>query len=110
MTTVRLILLFILLLIPTAASGERPALITAAQSGDVATVKKLLDAGADVEARAKNGRTALHMAADKGHLKIVKVLLEAGADAAARDMMGQTPRDVATRKAIIRVLDQTTSP
>ena len=50
------------------------------------------------------------MAADKGHLKIVKVLLEAGADAAARDMMGQTPRDVATRKAIIRVLDQTTSP
>ena len=82
--TCRFILLFILLLIPTAATGGGTALITAAQSGDVAKVKKLLDAGADVEARTKDGRTALHEAAAAGNAAVVKLLLEHGADVEAR--------------------------
>ena len=106
--TFRFILLFILLLIPTAASGERTALHEAAERSQADEVTRLLEAGADVEARDNFGRTALYGAASKGDLGIVKVLLEHGADAEARAMMGRTPRDLATRQAVIRLLDQAT--
>ena len=91
MTTVRFrgILLVLVLLTPACTTGGRTALITAAQSGDIAKVKKLLDDGADVEAQTDGRRTALHVAAKgkrfsfrEGHYAdVVKRLLEHGADA-----------------------------
>ena len=47
-------------------------------------VRKLLDKGADVNARRADGLTALHRAAALGHKYIVSVLMESGADANAK--------------------------
>ena len=107
MTTFRFILLFILLLIPTAASGERTALHEAAAASQADEVTRLLKAGADVEARDRFGQTALHEAASKGHLGIVKVLLEHGADVEARNEGGETAlHEVASKGhlGIVKVL------
>src|SRR5262245_50940140 len=72
------------------ASGAPPAdvkeeLWAAARRGDAATVKALLDKGADVNARTPYGATALSFAADKGHLDVVKLLLDRKADVNAKD-------------------------
>ena len=50
-------------------------------------LRAALDAGADVEARDKDGRTALTVAAWNGHTELAQLLLEAGAevDACATD-------------------------
>jgi cytohesin len=57
---------------------------------DPALVRALLDAGADVRARAF-GKTALHFAAKAGFVETVRLLLDAGADPNARDDDGHTP-------------------
>ena len=55
------------------------SLFSAAQSGDVALIQTLLEAGADHAALDEAGETALMHAAHAGHLEAVKVLLAAGA-------------------------------
>ena len=100
------ILLVLVLLIPACTTGGRTALITAAQSGDIAKVKKLLDDGADVEAQTDGGGTALHFAAKgkrfsfrEGHYaNVVKRLLEHGADAEAREKL-ESRQETVTGKA-----------
>jgi ankyrin repeat protein len=61
------------------------ALVDAAARGDVRRVRRLLDRGADIEARGSNGRTALTAAAYSGHREVVECLLDRGADIEARD-------------------------
>ena len=51
----------------------------AAENGHSDTVKTLLDAGADVNARAKDGVTALMRAEHEGHSEIIQLLKKAGA-------------------------------
>ncbi|MFE2759682.1 ankyrin repeat domain-containing protein [Streptomyces halstedii] len=55
-------------------------LVRAAGDGDVAVVRRLLDAGAEVDAPVRAGRTALDLAVRAGHAETVGVLLAAGAD------------------------------
>ena len=50
------------------------ALAQAAEVGDVATVKVLLEFGADIRARDPKGRTAVMRAAQKGHTEVVRLL------------------------------------
>jgi ankyrin repeat protein len=64
------------------------ALMHAAENGDLAAVKSLIAAGADVNAKSKGGGTALMFAAYAGHADIVKALLQAGADVKAEDKHG----------------------
>jgi uncharacterized protein len=52
----------------------------AARGGDVEAVRRLLRAGADVDARDRYGQTAAMLAAHHGHREIVELLVEAGAD------------------------------
>jgi uncharacterized protein len=48
--------------------------------GDVETVRALLRAGAQVNARDRHGQTALMLAAHRGFREMVEVLVEGGAD------------------------------
>ncbi len=81
-------------------------------------VKRLLNAGALVNARTGNddGYTALHIAIREQNkidkLKIVEKLLTKGADINARTYYGETPLDLATRQnnqSLIDLLEKTFS-
>ena len=61
-----------------------PALVVLAERGQTATLKALLEAGANPNAGQPHG-APLHQAALNGHLDAVKLLLERGADAYWRD-------------------------
>ncbi len=87
--------LTLLLLAPRpggAAEDLGDALRRAASAGDLAKVKELLAAGADVNAANSYGGTALAFAADKGHAEVIDFLLERGADVNTKDRFyGETP-------------------
>jgi hypothetical protein len=56
---------------------EYRALVDAAGRGDVGEVRRLVDEGADLEARTEDGGTALTRAADEGHREVVELLQSA---------------------------------
>ena len=63
--------------------GEQ--LLAATRKGDLATVKKLLDEGADVNTRTRYQSTPLFFACDRGHLEVARLLIERGADLNLKD-------------------------
>ena len=70
-------------------------IIKAAKSGDLASIRMLLELDATlIGARDKDGSTPLHCAVWKGHQAAVEFMLERGADANAQnqnDHWGTTP-------------------
>jgi ankyrin repeat protein len=68
---------------PNAREDHRgqSALMWAATEGHVEVVRALIEAGADVTARSKQGWTALLFAARDGRMDVVRALLDAGANA-----------------------------
>lgn len=46
------------------------------EKGDLATIKKLVEEGVDINETDKDGNTPLHVAAAKGHMEIVRYLTE----------------------------------
>jgi ankyrin repeat protein len=66
-------------------------LLDAAEKGNLEEVKRLLDKGAEVDARDIGDWTPLHLAADKGHTDVVRLLLDRGADVEASTDRGRTP-------------------
>ena len=69
----------------------RTPLMFAARDGNTEAIRKLLKAGANIEARDnKPGGTALIVAAGNGQTEAIRVLLDAGADIEARDNVGWT--------------------
>src|SRR5215216_3138954 len=73
----------------------RTPLMLAAFRGDTAAVINLLERGADVNARDKDGDTALMFAAFRGHALIVALLLQYGANVYARARNGWTAKKAA---------------
>ena len=66
---------------PSAVEVARyTGLFAAAHQGDLAKVKKLLAAGANVNARDPYGRTAVHIAAHARQRELIRALAQAGAD------------------------------
>ncbi|HEY2407083.1 MAG TPA: sigma-70 family RNA polymerase sigma factor [Polyangiaceae bacterium] len=60
--------------------------------GQLAVARLLLERGALVDSRTRDGQTALHLAAGAGQVALVELLLERGADAATVDAQhGSTP-------------------
>ena len=75
---------------------RRSALITVVSVfDDPGVVRRLLDAGVDINATDRLGESALMHAARAGHRRDVAALLDAGADAALRDRSGKTAADYA---------------
>lgn len=65
--------------------------VIAARAGNVARVQALLEQGAKVNSRDRNGDSALNMAAVKGNVALVDVLLQADADVNLANIAGVTP-------------------
>ncbi|MFE7520768.1 ankyrin repeat domain-containing protein [Streptomyces halstedii] len=82
-------------------------LARASGDGDVAVVRRLLDAGAEVDAPVRAGRTALDLAVRAGHAETVGVLLAAGADLRQRagEYAGLTPLCLAATRGHTAVVD-----
>jgi ankyrin repeat protein len=65
-------------------------LLSRAGIGDVDTVRRLLERGADVHIRDRHGETALMKAARHGNYPVANLLIEHGADIHAKDATGST--------------------
>ncbi len=74
------------------SKGETPLLFAAKNNADNA-VKLLIDAGADVNAKAPDGYTALHHAVRFDNVQMAKYLVAAGADMDAVNDEGWQPFD-----------------
>lgn len=73
------------------AAWTPDSLHAAAHAGDVDEVRRLIAAGADVDAKSEFGGTALMAAAERAHVEVVRLLLEAGADPSRADYLGNAP-------------------
>ena len=71
------------------------ALHSAAAGGSTEVVERLLQAGADPNARQRGGYTPLHAAAAAGRLDMLRALLSHGADPSAVTDDGKTARELA---------------
>lgn len=83
--------------------GGGGTLATAAMSGLTTEVQRLLNAGADVNAKDAHGTTALMECARGGYLETARLLLERGADARAKDERGWTALNEALWKGHLDV-------
>ena len=72
-------------------------LFNASENGDIATVKAVLEQGANVDHTRSDGMTALHAASWGGHMETVRCLLAAGASPSAADAQGWTPLHYAAK-------------
>ena len=71
---------------PLLLADERgDQLLAATRKGDLATVKRLLDEGANVNSRTRYDSTPLFFACDRGNLEMVRLLIERGADLNVKD-------------------------
>lgn len=70
---------------------DNPTLWTAASSGDVPQVERLLREGAPISGKDKAGMTALHYAAQSKNLQLVRFLIQRGADVNAKANENVTP-------------------
>lgn len=74
------------------AENAEEQMVKAAQKGDAARVRSLLDQGVSANSRHKlTGWSALTVASYHGSLEVVRILIRAGADVNARDKTGGTP-------------------
>jgi ankyrin repeat protein len=67
------------------AQGASAALVEAAERGDLAGVRRLVEGGASVEQRDARGRTPVLAATAGNHIEVVRYLISKGADVNAQD-------------------------
>ena len=79
-------------------------LFDSAKHGDVTTLIRLLDGGADINQ--KDNMTALHVASMNDRLNIVKVLIQRGADVNCRTGSGSTPLMLASRYGYLDIVKE----
>ena len=75
--------------------AEEPTLADAAEHGNRALIRTLLDAGADVNARQVDGMTALHWAVYHDAAETAALLVRSGADVTVENRYGVPPLSMA---------------
>ena len=75
----------------TTLAADGAGLVAAAEAGDLATLRRLLDAGTPVEARDGRQRTALLAATHADRVDAARLLIQRGADVNARDGLHDSP-------------------
>ncbi|MFC1836455.1 ankyrin repeat domain-containing protein [Thermodesulfobacteriota bacterium] len=90
------------------AYGVEVTLSAAAMIGDKRAVERLIEKGADVNARMEYGRTPLMRASEMGHADVAQLLLEKGARVHSKANDGMTALNLARRsvssRAVIELL------
>ncbi len=81
------------------AAAEDTQIVDAAARQNMQSVRALLEADVDVDARRPDGATALQWAAHWNDLRMADLLLQAGADANAANNLGVTPLALACENA-----------
>lgn len=71
---------------------------------------RLVQAGANVNAKGFDNETPLHDAATNGNMKLIKLLVERGANIYAKNSKGLTPLDVAATPSVADFLLNTNLP
>ncbi|MDE0140345.1 MAG: ankyrin repeat domain-containing protein [Caldilineaceae bacterium] len=90
---------------PSPSAIGSKALFAAIGSDNVAMVKLLVEAGADVNAdEGFGGNTPLHEAVEEGNPEIVQILVDAGADIEAEGFMGRTPLSLAAEEGATEIM------
>ena len=74
---------------PVFGSDDGNRLIEATQRQEIEEVRRLLEAGADVDSKSRYGATPLFFACDKGNVELVKLLLAKGATVDVTDTFYQ---------------------
>lgn len=92
---------------PGWASADAPALVRAAEAGDMAALGWLLDAGVPVDTRDAQGRTALLAATHADRVDAARLLIERGADVNAKDTMQDSPYLLAGAQGRLAILRMT---
>lgn len=94
-----------MIVMPAIAIAQPAAdLITAAASGDLSTVTRLVRDGADMKARDASGRTALLAATQGNHVEVARVLIAAGSDVNAKDSIQDSPYLLAGARGHVEIL------
>lgn len=91
----------------TGSNSLNDRLIAAADKGDAATVRQLLDNGANIDAKNDDGETALIGAAYGGETEAVVLLLAKGANIEVRNNDGKTAlkmAELAGRDEVVQLL------
>jgi ankyrin repeat protein len=82
-------------------------LIIAASQGNIESVTRLLEQGADVHTADANGVTPLIAAAYRNHIEVAQVLIEAGADVNVQDETKQSAYLISTSDGYLELLKLT---
>ena len=91
----------------TTTHATPAALIAAAEAGDLATLRRLLDAGTPVDARDGRGRTALLAATHRNQVAAARLLIERAADVNAKDDIQDSPFLYAGAEGRLEILRMT---
>jgi ankyrin repeat protein len=87
---------------------ERPqafkAIHEAAKKADLKEVTRLLEQGADVNAKDNTGITPLHWAVINSHKAVADLLIAKGADVSAKDNIGRTPLHIVANEDMAALL------
>jgi uncharacterized protein len=99
--------LALLLLLTIAGSAANPSdVANAAEKGDKAAVRALVDRKADVNASQTGGVTALHWAVYHGDVETADLLIRAGANVNAANREGDTPLAMASTYGNAPMMDR----
>ncbi|MDD3587744.1 MAG: ankyrin repeat domain-containing protein [Thermoguttaceae bacterium] len=84
-------------------SDVEPSLFREAERGNLQKVKSLIERGAGVNAKNKEGETPLHCAAEEGCLDVVRFLIENGANVNAKTDHGKTAEAIARKSGNVKI-------